>query len=155
MERQAATPQGDAQQLATMMAQVMAQMRDQNQQMMAQLRDQIDNLRTEQANEREAMGLQIKALQNHIAAMQNTSVDTPPAATPTPQPSASAPPAPASTQTKKKPTLPDPPRFDGVRRNAPIPKHMSRGQPQSSLRLKIWWIQSRTHLTRRMVRKRS
>jgi hypothetical protein len=102
-----------------MMAQMMAQMRDQNQQMMAQLRDQMDNLRTEQANEREAMGLQIKALQDQNATMRNTPVNTPLPATPAPQLSAPAPLAPPSSGTKKKPTLPDPPRFDGTRRKFP------------------------------------
>jgi hypothetical protein len=39
MEQQTAVPQGDAQQLAAMMVQMIAQMRDQNQQMMAQWKD--------------------------------------------------------------------------------------------------------------------
>jgi hypothetical protein len=90
--------------------------------MMAQLRDQMDILRTEQANERVANRAQVQALQEELAALRATPTGTTtPTSTPAPEttstpPSTPAPPTPP-VQTKKKMTLPDPPRFDGNRKN--------------------------------------
>lgn len=79
-------------------------------QMMSQMTEQMQALRDEREADREAMQLQIQALQSAIA--------TP---TPTPQPQRITRPeprrscSPESAIVKKKSTLPDPPRFEGTR----------------------------------------
>ena len=99
-------------------------------QMMARMMSQMDDIRAEQASEREAMRVQIKALQENVESLQGTPATTPQSPTPPalPIPLSPTPPAlptvtvtPSSPpgQTKKKATLPDPPRFDGVRRKFP------------------------------------
>lgn len=109
MEQQTAATQGDAQQLTAMLTQMMGQ---------------INELRTEQANEREATRTQIRILQENLASLQATpSGITPQPASPT-DPSQRAPTPPQDplpqqalpAQVKKKMTLPDPPRFDGTRK---------------------------------------
>ncbi|KAK4097112.1 hypothetical protein N658DRAFT_489480 [Parathielavia hyrcaniae] len=128
MEQQTAVLQGGAQQLVSMMAQMIAQVRDQsqqmvaqmqsqNQQIMAQLREQMGNHQKEHANEREDSQAQIQALQGELAALRATPTGTTPQAQVTPGSTPQAPtPTPPVAPAKKKPTLPDPPRFDGVRR---------------------------------------
>ncbi|KAK4233026.1 hypothetical protein C8A03DRAFT_19813 [Achaetomium macrosporum] len=103
--------------------------------MMAQMMGQINELRTEQgqrlaemenrlATERETYNTRIKELQESLASLRATPdgntprpsspVSTPPHASPPPP----APPVPPS-QAKKKPTLPDPAKFDGNRKEFP------------------------------------
>jgi hypothetical protein len=78
-------------------------------QMMSQMSEQLQALRAERENDREAVQAQIQVLQSAIA--------TP---TATPQPPVVRPepirPGSAGKAVKKKPTLPDPQRFDGNRR---------------------------------------
>lgn len=95
-------------------------------QMMVQMMNQMNDMRAEQASEREAMRVQIRALQENVASLQTTPVATPQTPTPPALPGVSVmPPAPPGVtvtppsppgQTKKKATLPDPPRFDGTRK---------------------------------------
>ena len=95
-------------------------------QMMVQMMNQMNDMRAEQASEREAMRVQIRALQENVASLQTTPVTTPQTPTPPALPGVTVmPPAPPGVtvtppsppgQTKKKTTLPDPPRFDGTRK---------------------------------------
>ncbi|KAK4099187.1 hypothetical protein N658DRAFT_170483 [Parathielavia hyrcaniae] len=92
--------------------------------MMAQLMGQMNEIQAEQANEREETRLQIRALQEGIATLQTTPGGNPPQL-PTPasplQQAPAPPPGPPAppTQTKKKPTLPDPAKFNGNRKEFP------------------------------------
>jgi hypothetical protein len=89
-------------------------------QMMAQVIEQMTNIQAEQANEREANRLQIRALQENLASLHTTPTTTPGASTPLPQPELKVtPPSPPAQAKKKKPTLPDPARFDGNRKEFP------------------------------------
>jgi hypothetical protein len=121
MEHQAAATQGDAQQLAAMMAQMMGQIKELRNEQVQRLTEMENRL----ATEREAYDTQIKALQESFASFHstpggNTLQHPSPISTTqqTPLPSVAPPASPAvpPSQVKKKPTLPDPPRFDGVRR---------------------------------------
>jgi hypothetical protein len=96
-------------------------------QMMARMMSQMDDIRAEQASEREAMRVQIRVLQENVASLQATPTTTPlsptPPALPTPQgptipalPTVTVTPSSPPGQTKKRATLPDPPRFDGTRK---------------------------------------
>ena len=83
------------------------------QQMMAQMLGQINNMQARQAEEREATRHQIEVLQGSLTALQDKST---PVTTPSTQETTKGFDAPPPAQTKKKATLPDPPRFDGIRR---------------------------------------
>ncbi len=95
-------------------------------QMMALMMSRMDDMRAEQASEREAMRMQIRVLQENVASLQATPVATPQTPTSPALPGVTAvPPAPPGVtvtppsppaQTKKKMILPDPPRFDGNRK---------------------------------------
>jgi hypothetical protein len=85
-------------------------------QMMAQILDQMNEIRTEQANEKEATRLQIQALQENLASLQATPGTTPRAPTPPTLPRLTHTPPSPPGQAKKKMVLPDPPRFDGNRK---------------------------------------
>jgi hypothetical protein len=69
-----------------------------------------------QAQEREATQAHIKALQETIASLQATPATTPRSPTPPALPAFTVTPPSPPGQTKKKMTLPDPPRFDGNRK---------------------------------------
>ena len=86
------------------------------QQMMTQMLGQINNMQAKQAEEREATRQQIEALQGNLAALQDKST---PATTPSVQDTIRDTDAIPPVQTKKKATLPDPPRFDGNRKEFP------------------------------------
>jgi len=86
-------------------------------QMMARMMTQMDDMRAEQANEREAMRVQIKALQENLASLQATPATIPQSPTLPAFPTVTVMPSSPSGQTKKKITLPDPPKFDGLRSN--------------------------------------
>jgi hypothetical protein len=88
--------------------------------MMAHMMSQMNDMRAEQASEREGMRMQIKSLQESFASLHATPVTTPAITPQTPTPPALpavtvTPPSPPG-QTKKKMVLPDPPRFDGNRK---------------------------------------
>ena len=88
---------------------------------------QLTALREEQANEREAIRVQIRTLEERFTTPGSTPVnvmpqptEAPPTAPPTTPPTASPTQEPTPPpQKKKKATLPDPPRFDGVRKRFP------------------------------------
>jgi hypothetical protein len=84
--------------------------------MMAQVLGQISNIQAEQALEREATRLQIQVLQENIASLRATPATTPQTPTPPAFPGVTLTPPSPPGQTKKKATLPDPPRFDGNRK---------------------------------------
>ncbi len=95
-------------------------------QMMSQLTESMQALRAERDNDREETRAQIQALQSAIATPNHTSSENivnPVPQRPGPVPpilSVNSPPTvPASGNpiTRKKPTLPNPPKFDGTRRN--------------------------------------
>ena len=69
-----------------------------------------------QAQEREATQAHIKALQETIASLQATPAATPQSPAPPALPAVTTTPPSPPGQTKKKMTLPDPPRFDGTRK---------------------------------------
>jgi hypothetical protein len=69
-----------------------------------------------QTQEREATQAHIKALQETIASLQATPTTTPQSSTPPTFPAVTITPPSPPSQTRKKMILPDPPRFDGVRK---------------------------------------
>jgi len=73
-------------------------------------------METRQAHEREVTQAHIKALQETIASLQATPSTTPQSPTPPALPTVAITPPSPPGQTKKKMTLPDPPRFDGNRK---------------------------------------
>jgi hypothetical protein len=84
--------------------------------MMAQMMSQMNDMRAEQASEREAMRTQIRALQENVASLQTTPTNTPQSPTPPPLPAFTVTPPSPPGRLKGKATLPDPPRFDGTRK---------------------------------------
>ena len=85
-------------------------------QMMARMMSQMDDIRAEQASEREAMRVQIRVLQENVASLQATPTTIPLSPTPPALPTVTVTPSSPPGQTKKRATLPDPPRFDGTRK---------------------------------------
>ncbi|KAK3896772.1 hypothetical protein C8A05DRAFT_20328 [Staphylotrichum tortipilum] len=97
---------------------------------------QVKGMRADQANEREATKMQIRVLQDKVASLLGTptttpqsltlpapleAIVTPPGVVPMPPapPEVTIAPPSAPGQTKKRATLPDPPRFDGNRSKFP------------------------------------
>ena len=81
-------------------------------QIMAQMISQINDMQAEQASEREAMQVQIQALQENVASLQATPVAIPQSLTPLALPIVAVILLSPPSQTKKKMTLLDPPCFD-------------------------------------------
>ncbi|KAM7209594.1 hypothetical protein V8F06_014857, partial [Rhypophila decipiens] len=97
----AVEPQSEAQQLMRMMN---------------ELTVQLNTMQQQQAQERAATQQQIQQLQQKFSSSTPTSGGLP-ASTPTNPPADQSTGAPAESRaTKKKPTLPDPPRFNGNRK---------------------------------------
>ncbi|KAK4097644.1 hypothetical protein N658DRAFT_500251 [Parathielavia hyrcaniae] len=76
----------------------------------------LTEIEERQAQERETTQAHIKALQETIASLQATPATTPQSPTPPALPGFTVTPPSPPGQTKKKMTLPDPPRFDGNRK---------------------------------------
>jgi hypothetical protein len=79
-------------------------------QMMTQMSEQLHALRAEREDDREAVQAQIQALQSAIATP--TSTPQPPVVRPEPRRPNSG-----DKTTRRKPVLPDPPKFNGTRKN--------------------------------------
>lgn len=85
-------------------------------QMMSQLSEQMQALRAERDADREEVRTQIDALRSAIVTPTQTPHPPPPVDTNQPQEGRNSS-ADTEKSTKKKPTLPNPPKFDGTRRN--------------------------------------
>jgi septal ring factor EnvC (AmiA/AmiB activator) len=111
-------------QMMSQLADQLASIRSEQAHERAQFAQQLAEIRAEHANEREASRKQIRVLQENLASLPHTR-PIPPISTTAPSqglgtPTIRSPLPPLATimtgPTKKKPTLPDPPRFDGTRK---------------------------------------